>query len=121
MSASSPKRKRVLKPGPIASRRLGQPATSELLRMLFNQAGIPERARRNELTIKIAEDRHPSPPLANEPICTRSQIIAYYNQDGVKVAAAHQYLRPDGTIGLSGKPDPKLMLHNGILYFLDGS
>lgn len=27
---------------------------------------------------------------------------------GVEIARAHRYLRPDGTLGASGKPDPKL-------------
>jgi hypothetical protein len=28
----------------------------------------------------------------------------------------HQFLRPDGTIGASGLPDPKMMLKDGIEY-----
>jgi hypothetical protein len=28
----------------------------------------------------------------------------------------HQYLQPDGTLGASGQPDPKRLLHDGILY-----
>jgi hypothetical protein len=36
-----------------------------------------------------------------------------------KVATAHRYLLPDGTIGASGKPDPKSMKHDGNFYILD--
>jgi hypothetical protein len=31
----------------------------------------------------------------------------------------HQYLRPDGTLGLSGRPDPKLVLYEGVVYYCD--
>jgi hypothetical protein len=30
----------------------------------------------------------------------------------------HQYLRPDGTLGASGLPDPKLVVHEGVVYKL---
>jgi hypothetical protein len=44
-------------------------------------------------------------------------MVKYYSQDGEVLALVHQYLRPDGTIGASGKPDPKrLYLTNEILY-----
>ncbi len=69
--------------------------------------------------MKVVKDAHPSPPLADEPICTKSQLLAYYDHDGNKVAEAHQYLRTDGTIGASGKPDPKEILHEGVIYYLD--
>ena len=56
-------------------------------------------------------------PLAREPYCTRSQIVRYY--DGAhQVAVVHQYMRPDGTIGAWGRPDPKAVLHEGVLYQL---
>jgi hypothetical protein len=44
-------------------------------------------------------------------------MVKYYSQDGEVLALVHQYLRPDGTIGASGKPDPKrLYLTKEILY-----
>jgi hypothetical protein len=43
-------------------------------------------------------------------------MIAYYNQQGKKVAIAHQYVKPDGTIGGSGRPDPKWLLEEGVIY-----
>jgi hypothetical protein len=46
-----------------------------------------------------------------------SQTVEYYDGDN-RVALVHQYLRPDGTIGASGRPDPKALLEDGILYFV---
>lgn len=45
-------------------------------------------------------------------------MIAYY-EAGKKVAEAHQYKRTDGSIGASGLPDPKEILHDGIVYYYD--
>jgi hypothetical protein len=35
---------------------------------------------------------------------------------GTEIARAHRYLRPDGSIGGSGKPDPKLLIADGKRY-----
>ena len=35
------------------------------------------------------------------------------------VALAHQYRHPDGSIGASGKPDPKQVLVGGELWVLE--
>jgi hypothetical protein len=86
------------------------------LRQLFNDQRYWERAEAGEFRQQILRDGHPSPPLANEPFCTRSQIVAYINRYGNQVAMVHQYRRPDGTIGLHGRPDPKTVLFNLELY-----
>jgi hypothetical protein len=91
------------------------------LRQLFNGDHILERASRGELSTRVIRESHPASPLAGEPVCTKSQLIAYYDAGGKKVAEAHQYLRENGTIGLSGQPDPKELLHGGTLYFLDAN
>ncbi len=88
------------------------------LRSYFKSAGYWEAVQHGMLTTKILRNGHPSPPLAGEPLCTRSQMIAYLDLGGNEVARVHQYLRPDGTIGLSGKPDPKRVVYNGTLYVL---
>jgi hypothetical protein len=41
----------------------------------------------------------------------------YYLPDGTRVALVHQYLRPDGFVGASGRPDPNALLKDGVLYF----
>jgi hypothetical protein len=44
--------------------------------------------------------------------------VAYYETWGNRrrIALVHQYLRPDGTVGASGRPDPKAILDRGTLY-----
>src|SRR5438876_25595 len=116
MPDSPRRRQRPIRPGPLARHRHGRPTTDAHLRKPFND-GILDKAASGEFTTKVVNDAHPSPPKADEPICTRSQLIAYYDAAGKKVAEAHQYLRTDGTIGASGIPDPKEVIHKGVLYY----
>src|SRR5437879_1781986 len=48
------------------------------------------------------------PGPAFEPKGTRSQSMPY-SLMGLKIAVCHQYKRPDGSFGASGKPDPKII------------
>ena len=76
------------------------------LRRIFNRRLTQKRIK--AAAVRLDRDGHPSPPLADEPLCTRSQMLGYYDRrTGRQVAKAHQYLRPDETIGLSGESDPK--------------
>ncbi len=84
---------------------------------MFNDGHYWCRAQRGELRQYLKRNGHPSPPLANEPDCTHSQLIIYYDQQGNEVARVHQYLRPDGTIGLSGRPEPKRLIAGGVIYY----
>src|ERR1043166_1157017 len=86
------------------------------LREMFNRGGYLAKVAAGELTASIKKDRHPSSTKAKEPFCTRSQSIAYLDSAGDEVAYVHQYLRTDGTIGAPGLPDPRRLLHDGILY-----
>lgn len=88
----------------------------EDLRKRFNDGGYWERAQRGELLEVIVEDGHPSPPSSGEPTCTRSQYVIYLDPEGNKIAEVHQYVRPDGDIGASGRPDPKALLEEGTVY-----
>ena len=83
---------------------------------MFNNGRYWERARNREFRQDILRDGHPSPPLADEPFCTRSQIIAYVDRYGNQVVIVHQYVRPGGELGASGTPDPKSILFNLELY-----
>lgn len=64
----------------------------------------------------VVEDGHPSPASSGEPVCTRSQYVLYLDPRGEKVAEVHQYVRPDGGIGASGRPDPKALLIDDVVY-----
>jgi hypothetical protein len=56
----------------------------------------------------------PAPP--HQPEGARSQSVPYF-LGGVKIALCHHYLLPDGGLGASGLPDPKLIQYQGhILY-----
>jgi hypothetical protein len=84
--------------------------TATVLREHFNRNNCHEKALNGELIVKVKRSSHPSFPPQGEPFCTHSQIVYYYKDDRTLVAIAHQYLRPDGTIGGSGRPDPKRMI-----------
>jgi hypothetical protein len=88
------------------------------MQKMFNERGFWEKTKSGELSAVTLEDRHPALTAANEPFCTLSQMISYRDASGNEVARVHQYLRPDGTIGASGKPDPKRVLVGDTLYRL---
>jgi hypothetical protein len=67
--------------------------------------------------VALAEAERPGPSWL--PAGSLSQILVYYERDGTKVAVVHQYLRPDGALGASGMPDPKLIVDEGTVYLLD--
>ena len=71
----------------------------------FNSRQLYERLQNNELKATILKSRHRA--SKDEPKCTSSQVLIYWDSRSNAVAMVHQYLRPDGTIGGSGKPDPK--------------
>jgi hypothetical protein len=92
------------------------PATE--MQKMFNEGGYWDKAKSGEFTTVTIDDRHPSLTAANEPFCTFSQMVSYRDASGNEVARVHQYLRQDGTIGASGKPDPKRLFSSGELYRL---
>jgi hypothetical protein len=62
-------------------------------------------------------DNEGSPnPRANQPPGTLSQRVRYFDNEGRPIAVCHRYLRPDGSLGGSGMPDPKAVLEEGMLY-----
>jgi hypothetical protein len=52
----------------------------------------------------------------DEPPGTLSLVVAYPNDALHRVFLVHIYLRPDGTLGASGQPDPKWLLEDGSIY-----
>ncbi len=83
--------------------------SAEEIRRLFNEGHFFERVQSGELAAVRMKNGHPKRPIADEPVCTHSQTWYYYTHDQALVAVVHQYERPDGTIGLKGKPDPKVL------------
>jgi hypothetical protein len=85
---------------------------------MFNNGCFRDRLRSGELRSIVKVSNHPSPEKATEPVCTLSEILAYLDDNGQQVALVHQFTRRDGSIGGSGLPDPKLLLIDGIWYYV---
>src|ERR1700681_3113529 len=97
-----------------------RPVSKETLRQLFNQHGYWDKLLSGQLKLHILRSVL-APALVQQPPGTLSQIVSYLDSQGNEVARVHQYLRADGTIGASGRPDPKKLLHNFVLYPLQKS
>jgi hypothetical protein len=85
---------------------------------LFNEGRFWERVQAGELRAVVNAERPASVETPTIPPGSMSQEVSYYDQDNNEVARVHQYVKPDGTIGASGRPDPKRLFINGILYRL---
>jgi hypothetical protein len=78
-------------------------------------SGLPQ-GRWSKVVEKYDQEvQNPEPTIG--PPGTRSQIVTYYTREGTLVAYVHQYLRPDGTLGGSGRPKPKVLIEEGIYYW----
>lgn len=84
--------------------------TADFIREYFNRNNYYQKALNGELITKIKRSDHPEVPPKGEPVCTHSQIVYYFDQNGRPLAVVHQYLRPDGSLGASGQPDPKRII-----------
>ncbi len=52
---------------------------------------------------------------------SKSQVVESWDKSGVLIAPVHQYRKQDGSLEASGRPDPKRLRHEGVLYRLDTS
>lgn len=87
------------------------------LRAVFNKAGFYERVLDGELAELVIWRGTPS-PHSRQPNGTESQQVAYFDR-GVEIARVHQFVLKDGSLGASGRPDPKAVLIDDVLYVLD--
>lgn len=87
--------------------------TKTEIRKAFNDEQFWEKAESGELIPCTLKSKHLKRPRAKGPLCTRSEMVIYYTSDRTPVAWVHQYLRPDGTLGGSGRPDPKRLVIEG--------
>jgi hypothetical protein len=84
---------------------------------MFNEGRYWERTQSGgDLTARVRRATHPTRPEAKQPYCTSTQMVSYFDVDNVEVARVHQYLVADGSIGGKGRPDPKRMFVNGVIY-----
>lgn len=87
------------------------------MRQKFNSRGYAQKVEAGEWTAIVLESRV-SPNLPQEAVEIQSVMLSYRDQNGNEVARVHQYQRPDGSLAASGKPDPKRLVQDGILYRL---
>lgn len=85
----------------------------DTIRRVFNDGHYYERLQSGSLRAHVKRHSHCKRPPPGEPICTHSQILIYYNRQNDAVAIVHQHLRPDHTLGASGRPDPKWLVEGG--------
>jgi hypothetical protein len=87
---------------------------------MFNEARLWERAQTGAdgLWFFVVEDGHPRKPLGGEPYCTHSLTLSVRDDAARQIARAHCYRRPDGSYGLEGRPDPKMVRgDDGTIYW----
>ena len=46
------------------------------------------------------------------------EFVEYLDDQGQWIAQAYQYVKPDGSLGASGKPDPKRIRQGGKIWAL---
>lgn len=91
------------------------------LRRRFNDGTYEQRVASGVLRADITGKSHVRQDGLpdNCSYCTNSLEHTYIDvQTNQVVAITHRYVRPDGTIGASGKPDPKLLVEGDIEYHL---
>jgi hypothetical protein len=89
----------------------------EEMRKRFNEGGYWEKVLKRDWTAHPLESRI-SDALTNETVQITSVMLSYHDDNGDEVARVHQYVRPDGSLAASGRPDPKRLVQDGILYRL---
>jgi hypothetical protein len=93
-----------------------QTVRQSVIQRIFNDEGYLDQVLSGELRGLVTVSKHRRPPDSDLPFCTHSQRVAYYDDSHQKIVEIHRYLQPDGTIGASGLPDPKELLHDGVVY-----
>lgn len=89
----------------------------DLLRLCFNTSDLDGKAKVGALSTTIRRrSRVPDAKCVARgyPVGTESQIIEYFDGNQ-RLAVAHQYQAPNGSLTASGKPDPKQMICCGVI------
>jgi hypothetical protein len=94
-----------------------EPVSAKRLSELFDRGQYRERYSRGELKRKLYHEEL-APLSAGQPANTLSQLFEYLDDGLKRVALIHQYRLPDGTLGASGREDPKQIVDDGIIYIL---
>lgn len=97
-----------------------QRISQQEMRHRFNAGGYWQRVL-DEEWVGMVYDSHAPGPNAPKDLQegSQSQEVHYFDRSLQRMAIVHQYLQPDGTLGASGKPDPKWMRdEDGTIYRL---
>ena len=84
----------------------------------FNDGRYWEKVISGEL-LAVSLESNVSTLLGTETVTMISEMLSYRDRDGNEIARVHQFRRPDGSLAASGRPDPKRLLEDGILYRLE--
>jgi len=81
----------------------------------FNRARYHKRLLAGEFTSKTYPGKKPKAESGQAADAKTNEIV-YFDKDNNEVARIHEFLNSDGTIGASGKHDPKELLSGGVKY-----
>ncbi|PIU54909.1 MAG: hypothetical protein COS88_06125 [Chloroflexi bacterium CG07_land_8_20_14_0_80_51_10] len=93
-----------------------------IIRRKFNNSQYPELIAKGQLKAQYLRDallKDPGNRRYPEPDGTHSQTIRYLDDNGQWLVEVHQYMQPDGTIGGSGKPDPKRLRLGNTVFIVE--
>jgi len=97
--------------------------TDDELRRLFREAGYLARTLSGQFTMRPfgRQSLYQNPPPEDgrepEPLGTFTGLVEIVDPSSLeRIAIAHRLLRPDGTLGASGLPDPKMVYADGIIH-----
>lgn len=88
--------------------------SAEALRQRFASGDYLTRAANGDFGCCLTDEK--TPRSNDEPSGTRSLMVSYLNNALERIFMVHVYLRLDGTLGASGKPNPKWLFENGGVY-----
>lgn len=74
---------------------------------IFNAGPYHQQIEDRQLTPHYLRNAHLTQVERGNHPCTQRQMIRYLDSQGNPVVEIFQYLRTDGTLGASGKRDPK--------------
>lgn len=97
-------------------------ASTEELRKHFNEAYLVRTLNR-QFTVRdfdrqsLYQNPPETEPSRREPDGTISGLIEIIDPEtNQRLAIAHRLLRPDGSFGASGYPDPKMVIIDNVIY-----
>src|SRR5262249_13698682 len=89
------------------------------IRDAFNGQDFTEKIRKGQVSVRELSS-HPAPrhlPFWRDGM--KSRLCEYIGPNGAKIAQVHEYKNTDGSLGASGKPDPKRLVVGDELWIVD--